>query len=267
MSGGYELFTATDAAELWARIDADAQRFFELVRSVPPDLPLKGSTWTTREVVGHLLTVIRRYTRGPTLGETPRDVDRINDEELAALGAAPCTELLDQLERELKLARELYAPEALDLHMKVSFHGGVRIDFAAALGNVIGELLIHGLDLAAAAGRPWSLDDRDAVLILNGVLQILPAYAVRDTHRSLRVRLSVPGARPWLLDFHRGELTSAPAETGVASDVVVRAPASTLALTLYSRLSTTRAVRGGMRVVGGRRPWRLARLPALVERP
>lgn len=267
MSNRYELFIATDAAELWARIEADAQRFFDLVRSVPPDLPLKDSSWTTREVVGHLLTVIRRYTQGPTLGETPRDVDRINDEELAALGSVPCAELLDQLERELKLARELYPPEGLDLHMKVSFHGGVQIDFTAALSNVIGELLVHGLDLAAAAGRPWSLDDRDALLILNGVLQILPAYAVRATHHSLRVRLSVPGGRPWLLDFDRGELTSAPADEGAPSDVVIRVPAPTLALTLYSRLSTAAAVRGGMRVVGGRRPWRIARLPRLVERP
>jgi len=267
MTEHYQLFVATDARELWSRIETAADRFFELARAVPPDLQLKGSAWTTRDVVGHLLTVIRRYTHGATLGETPRDVDRINDEELAALGSVACAELLDQLERELKLTREFFAPDGLDLHMRVSFHGGAQIDFAAALSNIIGELLIHGLDVARAAGRPWPLDERDALLILNGVVQILPAYAVRDTDRSLRVRLSVPGARPWLLSFDRGQLTSAPANSDDTADVVVRVPASTLALTVYSRLSTPAALRGGLRVVGGRRPWRIVRLPRLVERP
>ena len=267
MSGHYELFIATDAAELWSRIDTAADRFFEVARAVPVDLRLNGSTWTTRDAVGHLLTVIRRYTHGPTLGETPRDVDRINDEELAALGAVPCAELLDQLERELKSTRELFAPEGLDLRMRVPFHGGANIDFAAALSNIIGELLIHGYDVAQAAGRPWALDDRDALLILNGGVQILPAYAVRNTPQSLRVRLSVPGALPWLLDFNRGQLTSTPSSEDADVDAVVRVPAPTLTLALYSRLSAPMALRGGLRVVGGRRPWRILRLPALIERP
>jgi len=265
--GAYELFTSTDAAELWSRIGVAADRFAALAGSVEANEHLHGSTWTPRDVVGHLLTVVRRYTHGPTLGETPRDVDRINADELAGLGDRPREELLDELAVEMKLVRELWGPDILDLRMRIPFHGGVTVDAAAAMSNLIGEFLLHGRDIAMTAGKAWAIEDRDAVLILNGVMQILPAYAVRSATKSLRVKVVVPGARAWLLDFRHGELSSEPAVTPHRVDVVVRARAEALMLLLYARLSPRQAARRGVLVVGGRRPWRVAWLPSMLEQP
>jgi len=263
----YELFTTTDVAELWSRIDAAGERFLGLARDVDEALSLRNSTWSANDVVGHVLTVVRRYTQGPTLGDTPRDVDRINADELATIADVPYRERIDDLARELKVMREMWSSETLDLHGRVPFHGGTTVDIAAALTNMIGELLLHGYDVARSAERPWPLHERDCVLILNGVLQILPAYANRSSEASLRLKLVTKGAQRWLLAFDRGQLTSEPASRGQEVDVVVRTPASTLVLALYSRLSPWAAACKGMYVVGGRHPWRVLRLGSLLEKP
>jgi hypothetical protein len=267
MAEAYELFTRTDPHELWGRIDAAADRFLTFAGEVDPGRRLDGTSWTTRDVVGHVLTVVWRYTRGPTLGQTPRDVDRINAEELADLAGTAADVLLDDLRTELKLAREMWGPDTVDLRMRLPFHGGVTVDAAAGLSNLVGELAVHGYDVARSAGRRWRIDERDAVLVLNGVVQILPAYARRDSRESLRVALRVAGARPWLLSFDAGVLTSEEAGRGEPVDVVVGGRAAGLLLAIYGRLSAPGAVRAGLRITGGRRPWRVARLPRLLERP
>jgi hypothetical protein len=143
----------------------------------------------------------------------------------------------------------------------------VIIDRAAALSNLLAEFLIHGRDLARAAGRPWPIEQVDARLILNGVLQIVPAYANRKATGQLHLQLRVPGARRWTLSFARGSATSWPAQDRDRPDVVLRAPADVLMLALYSRLTPVHGVRRGMLPVGGRRPWRITRLPGLLEAP
>lgn len=141
------------------------------------------------------------------------------------------------------------------------------IDTAAGLSNLLAEFLVHGWDVASAAGRRWPIEERDAALILNGVMQLVPAYARGDATDSLRVVLRVPDAARWLLDFDGGRCESRPARAGEKADVVVRAPARTLMLALYSRLSLTASMRGGLLVAGGRRPWLVTRLPRLVHKP
>jgi hypothetical protein len=218
-----------------------------------------------------MLTVARRYSRRDRrsregLGASPREVDRLNAVELAALGEATRDQILADLDAETAALVGGFAA-ATDLHQRFPFHGGVEIDFAAGVGNLLAELCIHGRDVAVAAARPWRIEERDAVLILNGVMQIIPAYAVRSARTSLRLRLAVPGAEPWVLDFADGALESRAATPGEPCDVVLRCPAETLVLTLYARLSPPRALLHGMRLRGGRRPWRIARLPRLLQKP
>jgi uncharacterized protein (TIGR03083 family) len=268
----YRYLTATDAAELLGRVAAARDRFVALAGSVDPSLQPAGSTWTARDITGHLLTVLRRYTRRDRsstegLADSPREVDRLNAVQLAALGDTPRDALLADLVAESNLLLGAFPPDSVDLHTRYPFHGGVTVDLAAGFGNLVGEFSIHGRDLALAAGRPWPIEERDAVLILNGVMQIIPAYARRSATQPLRVRLDIRTAAPWLLDFAGGSLTSRAAEPGEPVDVVLRAPAQTLVLSLYSRLSTLAAARAGMLVVGGRRPWRIVRLSRLVEKP
>jgi uncharacterized protein (TIGR03083 family) len=268
----YEEFIATDGQELWQRIDAAQERFVVLVRSIAPDLVAAGSTWSTRDVVAHVLTVMERYTNRDIastdgLGATPREVDVINDRELRALDGVGLDELLNRLETQMGRVKRAFAPGALDLHVRFPFHGGVTIDAAGGLSNIIGEFLIHGHDLARAAGRAWPIESRDALLIINGVLQLLPAYAEPSAHGRLDLMWRLRGAARWVLAFEDGRATSRRAAAAERPDVVMSAPPETLLLFLYQRLGPGAGIRRGLKVVGGRRPWRVMKLQKFLQQP
>jgi uncharacterized protein (TIGR03083 family) len=269
----YEKLVSTTPAELWRRIDLAHDRFAQLMAEVPDGLALPSSTWTARDLAGHLLTVARRYTRpgvrtSQGLADSPRSVDDLNASELAELDGTPKGDLLAALAEQLEAVRAAHpASDDCDLHDQFPFHGGVIVDRAAALSNLLGEFLVHGRDLATAARRPWPIEPLDARLILNGVMQIVPAYANRKATGELHLQLRVPGARRWALCFAEGRVTSRPAQDSDRPDVVLRAPADVLMLALYSRLTPAEGTRRGMVPIGGRRPWRIVRLPGLLEAP
>jgi uncharacterized protein (TIGR03083 family) len=268
----YERFVRTDGEELWERIDASQERFIELVRSIGPDVVGTGTTWSARDVVAHVLTVGERYTNRDVtstdgLGETPREVDVINERELRALDGVPMDALIDRLEAQMARVKASFTPEQLDLHMRFPFHGGVTIDGAGAMSNLVGEFLIHGNDLARAAARPWRIDSRDALLIINGILQLLPAYAEPSARGRLDLMWRLPGAADWILAFDNGTATSRPADVGEKVDVILTAPPETLLLFMYQRLGPVAALRGGLRVAGGRKPWRIAKLQKFLQKP
>jgi uncharacterized protein (TIGR03083 family) len=248
------------------------ERFVELTTSVPEDTLVAGGPWTARDLVGHVLTVARRYTERDIsstegLGATPREVDRLNDVELAALGAVRRAELVVALRDQMEAVRRAFPADEVDLAATYPFHGGGRLDAAGGLSNLVGEFLLHGRDLALTVGAKWPIPRRDAELILNGVLQLVPAYARRDSDESLLLGLRTPGTAPWFLHFDRGTATSGSARPDRAPDVVLRAPAAPLVLALYSRLDGVRLLTSGILVVGGRRPWRLGRLARVIEQP
>jgi len=268
-------FCETTGHELLERLDVAAARFLDVARSVDPGSPVPDLTWDARTLVAHVLTVVYRYTRRDPdtregLAGTIEEVTPLNQSEAAAVVRSHThDEVLALLGDELEHLRGLYDPATLDLYRRYPFHVGATIDAAGAGGNLIGELLVHGLDLARAARRPWSIDDRDAELMLNGWFQIIPSFVNRDyaARRPLDLRLMIGGARPWAIVVRDGVATSGPAGDGGRPDSVVRVPASTMVLAATKRLSTAAAVRRGMRVVGGRRPWRVLRMNHLFHMP
>jgi uncharacterized protein (TIGR03083 family) len=268
----YEQFVATDTEELWSRIDAAQERFIALVRTVGPSVVGTGTTWSARDVVAHVLTVTERYTNRDItstdgLGATPREVDVINDRELRALDGVELEDLIGRLEAQMVRVKSAFAPATLDLHVRFPFHGGVTIDAAGGLSNIIGEFLVHGYDLAAAAGRRWEIAPRDALLIINGVVQLLPAYAEPSARGRLDLMWRLPGASDWILAFDDGKATSRRALAGERADVIMSAPPETLLLFMYQRVGQLAAVRRGLKVVGGRRPWRVVKLQKFLQKP
>lgn len=271
MVTGYQGLVATNGSELWRRIDVAHDRFTKLAQAAGPQARVAGSPWTARDLVGHVLTVARRYTERDIrsragLGETVREVDVLNDRELRALGDTDMAQLLAELDVQMKAVREALPADEVDLWEAFPFHGGTSIDAAGGLSNLVGEFLVHGRDLAVGLGRPWRIDARDALLVLNGALQIVPGYAEPTAKGKLRVLLRTPGAVDWMLAFDGGKLDSRPAAAGERTDVVLTAPAETLLLILYARLGTAGSLRGGLRVRGPR-PWRIARLAKHLQKP
>lgn len=241
-----------------AREAAAFDRVVQLFSRVPAQQRVDGSTWTARDVLAHLVTVVRRYTTVPRLGETPRDVDVINADELADLADVDVDELIGQLRDGFRGYRELWVPMGAE-HLW-PFHGGGRLPTAAVRANWLGELLVHGWDVATSAGQAWPIEADDAADLLAFLQQVVPAYArpggpvtvdlVPDDAPGFGLRLDGDGVR--VVPVGAGAATV----TGTAGAVV---------LLLYQRVPVTAAAQAGLEVRGD--PATLQTLFDAVERP
>jgi len=270
-TGGYDEFVYTTGDELWDRIHQAHRRFAALLSVTPGKTEIKGSDWNAAQVAGHVLTVLRRYTDRDLgsrdgLSDDATAVTQQNQDELAALGDYSVAEVLDQTWQALADIEKLL-PRDIDLHQKFPFHGGQEIDVVGALSNLIGEFLIHGRDVALARGKQWQIGSRNAALILTTGLQVVPGYLHPDAPGDLKLKIRTPESNTWVLDLAGGELTSRKAEPREWSDVSLYARTEPLLLNLYGRFGLPQTTVHGAVLVGGRRPWRLARLPRTFVKP
>jgi uncharacterized protein (TIGR03083 family) len=251
--------TTTTEDELIGLSDAALANTLALLRSVDADLRLRDSDWTARDVAAHLVNVLHRYTardfrQREGLVDDPSELTGANADGIADHAGATLSDLVD------RLAAEAPAWNAIDLAVDdlFPFHAGQNIDGAGARSNWIGELLLHGYDVARAAGRPWDLPDRAMLLILRGALQVAPGWL--DTQRAAGVETSVVmrprGGTPQLLRIADERLVIRDAARGDRPDAVIAGPATAMCLLLYGRIGVLGATRRGLMVAGGRRPWR-----------
>lgn len=239
------------------REQAAFDRTAELFRSVDPALVVPDSSWTARDVLAHLVTVARRYTSMPRLADTPREVDTINAEELAPLADQNVEALLADYAAAFARYREVWVPMAPE-HLW-PFHGGGRIGTVQLRANWLGEMLVHGYDVAAAAGVEWPLSDADAGDLLGLLRAILPAYG-RAGAGSVTADLALDGVEPWTL-----AAGAVPAGENGTAEATVTGPAGVAVLFLYQRIGPDEARRRGLRVDGDESV--LDRLLACLEKP
>jgi uncharacterized protein (TIGR03083 family) len=176
---------------------------------------------------------------------------------------------LDRLAAELTRAMAAFvaATEAAPPGARLGSPIGVVMTPATIAAIVLGEQLIHGLDLARAAGRPWPIDADDARLVFPGVVELLPAYLNRDQARGLRVRyeLRAGGDLRYQLAIDDGTATVGPA-TGSADCVITADPVAFL-LVGYGRISQWGPMLRGQLRAGGRKPWLGFRFNRLTVSP
>ncbi|OBI44431.1 hypothetical protein [Mycobacterium sp. E796] len=269
----YVALVDTTRHELRDRIEAARNRFDRLARTADPLARPPGSRWNVQQTVAHVLTVAHRYRelahgREPRRGATAGELRAVNQAELE-VALAPMHELADQIQA---LAPEIdgYFDMLADSRATVQFHTGVVVDDITAQTNWLGELLLHGYDIARGVKAPWELCERDMLLVSRGMVQIGAGYPLREgvsPDVDLSVAFELAGARPYLAHIHCGTAEFRPRRPNDRPDAVLRTPASTFALMLYQRIGPFTAVRRGLRIVGGRKPWRALKLQSCFERP
>jgi uncharacterized protein (TIGR03083 family) len=90
----------------------------------------------------------------------------------------------------------------------VPFFGGVTIELAAQSAILLGEFVIHGLDVARSIGHPWPIDPARARLIVAAVTALLPRYVDRANAGGLTATYQVR--------FDRGAAMPGPPQPGAA---------------------------------------------------
>jgi uncharacterized protein (TIGR03083 family) len=163
------------------------QRFLAYVTSLDDAAvaaKVPGSDWTVGETVAHIQSVVRRYTVDRRRVDARSEMAARNAEDVAELGVdvhAAAASIREQLDL-LAGAVPHVAPD-----QQFPFHGGQTITMAGGWGNLLGELLAHGDDIARATGRPFTIPSGDLEILWRFTGQVLErwmrveAAAHRDT--------------------------------------------------------------------------------------
>ena len=241
----------------------------DLVRGVDPGQPIPSLGWDVRELLAHLIGTARRYASddASAMASSPAGVKELNDSDVAALsGAAKVQDLLADLEDAQRRLTSSWTGR--DLSDPLPFHAGVTLSAAGAAGEWLGELLVHGWDLARAARRRWTIQERDALLVAVFIFEVLPAYTdTTKITRPLAVEIRLRHGRPQVVTANATTVEVIAPSLQLPIDSVIRSPSVPWLLNGYGRMPLAAAVLKGMLITGGRRPWRGLELQRATIRP
>jgi hypothetical protein len=166
--------------------------------------------------------------------------------------AGPLLGLLDDAVEAVIGQVEAYGDEPPEYR----FHEGELAHAHVGLGILLGELPVHGWDLAKTMDRSWPVTRRQVSLIWSGVEPILPGSVepARSAGHQAAYQVHLGDNRQHLLCFTNGRL-STELPPGRHLDCHTGGSPQAILLILYRHLSPWRAARTSRAAARGRRPW------------
>lgn len=142
--------------------------------------------------------------------------------------------------------------------------------------HLLNETVMHGADIAQAAGRPWQIKPSHAALVLERF--IVPAIqvagprvfvnGVRAAGLQATYDVRIRGANSFLFLFNDGSLTiEEPSGSGRRVDCHISADPVALLMVVWDRQSQWSAIAKGKLLAWGRRPWLGLQLRSLIRNP
>jgi len=246
--------SAVEWRQLQGELATSSAQVADLLRDFPSgSSSVPGLKWTVGELGAHLVSVPRRYRRMMETPEPfPESLSVVNDDEIRSVGSTDPQQLAGQLVSDVaELIRVLdddgdRAVPFFGMHHTVQGIGGV----------MLGELLLHGLDLARPLRRPWPIRRDQAIAIVRGLLpsvsySVDPKVAVKATGTyHLRIR----GGDDWTIEVRDGGAQIERGRPGRA-DLHVSAEPVAFLLVGYGRMSRWRALISARMLAWGRKPW------------
>ena len=249
-------------------LDHAARRFAALVASAPAAAaPVPACPgWTVPDVAAHVVQVSAQYGREAW---APAGVPDAGPGELQepGPGAASAQELAARLHRELAALRT-QIERAGGQVPAFRFHGEQLVGADAVLGVLLGELVVHGHDVARALGRRWPIDPAHAALIVEGLNHILPGQVRPDRAAGLTAcfQLRLRGQASHIWEFRDGQLHVNPPRPG-RIDVRISGDPAALLLFMYGREPQWKLIATGRLAAWGRKPWLAFTLGSRFQRP
>lgn len=262
-----ETTSQTNMAALAALQDG-AERTARMLRTVPDGAArVPGLDWTAAETAAHIVGELSFYT-GFLTGQ--RDASDLLESDPTGQNAAQCNaaanarQLREFPDRDLSRLADSIVQAAQEFSAAAAgrpdsdtarVSNQMTITVPVMTAALLGEQIVHGLDIARAAGLPWTIAPEDANLVLAGVLAIAPEYVDREAAagRHLSYELRLRGGPRFRLSFDDGMLTVT--EPGPKADCVISADPVAFLLVGFGRTGQWGQIIRGKIIASGRKPW------------
>jgi hypothetical protein len=254
----------THSAQLWRRVSDSGA-------------PVPGLNWTAGETAAHVIGDLRDYTESLTRYSngylTHAEREPKSPAKLSA--AANARHLTEVPERNLhrlaglledSAAHYLAVASTVDTGGTMLSPNGLILGPSTMTGLLLGEQLIHGLDIARATNRLWSISPEDARLVIPAVLTVAPYYLRRSrAHERVSFELRIRGGERYRMAVRDG--VAAVTAAGEPADCTITAEPVDFLLLGYGRISQMSPLLRGKIRPGGRMPWRAMKFGSLLSSP
>ena len=253
------------SADMWRVIDT-------------PDAPVPGLSWTAAQTAAHIVGDLRDYAQALTRHaggymthanrptESPSRLSAmVNARHLEEVPERNLHHLADLLEDAA--ARYLDAAESADPAVEIQTPNALVIAPPTMACLLLGEQVIHGLDISRATHLPWNISRSDALLITPGAMVIMPQYLRLNRAAGVRAsfELRMRGGPRYRLAVADGsaEITAA----GERADCTITADPVDFLLLGYGRIPQWSVLLRGRLRPGGRKPWLAGKFGNLLYSP
>ena len=247
-----------------------AVRVAAVVRGIPRlEAPTKGLDWSLGQTAAHLVAAVDQNAQLVAGNREPHQVAGIadlNNERLAQVDAATPEALAEAI--TAATAELTAAARAHPAGATVRWLNGVEQDLGTVLGVVLGELLIHGFDIARSVGHRWEIRRQHAALVIAAALPIMPMFVHQRNAAGFKGSFGVRlrGGIRFTASFDDGVLTiNPPGQTG--ADCHISADPVAMLLINYGRVNQWGQLARGKMLSWGRKPWLGLRFKSLLIDP
>jgi mycothiol maleylpyruvate isomerase-like protein len=231
-----------------------AARCATLLRNAPdPHAIVPPTTWTVTEIGNHLLSLPRRYRA--QIEEPvafPVSLSAYNQLLNETINIDLPDDLADTFVREIGEFMDFLGE---DPARPVPFYGFTHTASGLA-GITLGELLMHGLDLARSQGQHWPITRSQALAVFDGFVPTLGNFV--DPKVALKAsglyHLHLRGGPDWTVRLAK-ETAEFERVRPTRADLHLSADPVAYLLVGFKRRSQWRALLGGQIVAWGRKPW------------
>lgn len=253
-------------AEVRDSLRASTKRLVDFLERVPAaDTPIPRSEWTIRQAAAHVVASLGDYgdwLAGITplrpvderAGATNAQMKAVNAQRMAQHAGAELGELAGLIAGTVE--RFLDKTEGLPADTAYDWYGKRPSSLVEMTGVMLGEVLLHGYDMAEALRAPWPIPPRDATNIILGALSLMPAYvdpkAVGGVRASFEIALR-GGPRVGVRFAEGAASVDFPARKPF--DCRLNADPVEMLLVSYGRKGPVGPALRGKIVAWGRKPW------------
>jgi uncharacterized protein (TIGR03083 family) len=266
-----------DLAYALRALEGLGERFAQLVAAIPNrDAGAHGLEWTVTETAVHVLTGLDYYSaciRGSDFGVTPRAADEPFDtyvarENRAQIDAEPERDPRAIAARLRSSLRDLIdAAAAAGPDATADFAAGYSEDTTTSVCTTIGELIVHGYDIARTTRSTWEAGTQAAVLAVYATTASLGLALDREAAagEDIHVRIRLRHGASFSIRIRDGRVWTEISDE--RPDATVWAHPLAYLLVGYGRDSLLRPALRGQLLVWGRKPWVMLKVPKLFLNP